>query len=77
MADWGQGASNNDIDWGQGAVNNDISWGSVYAYSYSGNTNIIGSLVFSIVNGFQIRVLADGGTFEAESCLVTFLNTIV
>ena len=42
MADWGQGASNNDIGWGQGVVNNDISWGSVCADSYSGDTDILG-----------------------------------
>ena len=77
MTDWGQGASNNDIGWGQGAVNNDINWGSVYADSYSGDTDIIGSPIPGIVNAFKERVLADGGTFEAESCLVTFLNTIM
>lgn len=79
MADWGQGASNNNIGWGQGAINNTISWGSVYADSYSGDTDIIGSPVPSIVNAFQIRVLADGGTFEASACLtdsLTELNNI-
>lgn len=29
-----------------------------------------------IINTFKARVLADGGTFEAESCLLTFLNEI-
>ena len=30
----------------------------------------------AIINDFKARVLADGGTFEAESCLLTFLNEI-
>jgi hypothetical protein len=38
---WGQGANNNDIGWGQGAYNNTIGWGSIYADSYSGDTEII------------------------------------
>ena len=29
-----------------------------------------------IINAFKSRVLANGGTFEAESCLLTFLNEI-
>ena len=29
-----------------------------------------------IINTFKARVLADGGTFEAESCLLTFLTQI-
>lgn len=33
--------------------------------------------ITAILNAFKERVLADGGTFEAESCLLTFLNTIV
>lgn len=39
---WGQGVINNIIGWGQGAINNVISWGSIYADSYSGETNILG-----------------------------------
>jgi hypothetical protein len=42
MGDWGQGAKNNNIGWGKGAVNNTISWGSIYADSYSGDTDIVG-----------------------------------
>jgi len=29
-----------------------------------------------IIDAFKARVSADGGTFEAESCLLTFLNEI-
>ena len=29
-----------------------------------------------IIDAFKARVLADGGTFEAESCLLTFLTQI-
>ena len=29
-----------------------------------------------LINDFKARVLADGGTFEAESCLLTFLTQI-
>ena len=78
MSDWGQGAKNNNIGWGQGAVNNDIDWGSVHSNSWSGDTDIVGlDPVQSIINAFKDRVAADGGTFEAEGCLLTYLNTIV
>ena len=78
MSDWGQGAKNNDIGWGQGAVNNDIGWGSVHADSWSGDTDIVGlDPAQAIINAFKVRVSADGGTFEAESCLLTYLNTII
>jgi hypothetical protein len=30
-----------------------------------------------IADMFEGRVIADGGTFEAKSCLLTFLNTIL
>lgn len=30
-----------------------------------------------IADMFDGRVIADGGTFEAKSCLLTFLNTIL
>ena len=29
-----------------------------------------------LIKSFKSRVLADGGTFEAESCLLTFLTQI-
>jgi hypothetical protein len=49
MSNWGEGAVNNDIGWGQGQINNDIDWGSIYSFSYFGQTNIIGTVVFTIV----------------------------
>jgi hypothetical protein len=39
---WGDGASNNDIGWGQGA-DNAIGWGSIYANSWAGATDIVGT----------------------------------
>ena len=30
-----------------------------------------------IADMFDGRVIADGGTFESKSCLLTFLNTIL
>lgn len=39
---WGDGASNNDIGWGQGA-DNAIGWGSIYADSWAGATDIVGT----------------------------------
>ena len=78
MSDWGQGSKNNNIGWGQGAVNNDISWGAVHSKSWAGDTDIVGIDPNQvIINTFKARVLADGGTFEAESCLLTYLNTII
>jgi len=73
---WGQGAINNAIGWGQGAINNLISWGSIYSESYSGETEIIGSPIPLIISNFKARVLADGGTFEAENCLLTTLTNL-
>lgn len=35
-----------------------------------------GSYVDSLITQFKSRVSADGGTFEAESCLLTFLTQI-
>ena len=77
MSDWGQGAKNNNIGWGQGAVNNGISWGSVHANSWAGDTDIVGiDPNQAIIDTFKARVSADSGTFEAESCLLTFLTEI-
>ena len=70
---WGQGANNNDIGWGQGAYNNTIGWGSIYANSYSGDTEIIGN-EGGITTTFETRIIADGGIYEADSCLVQSLN---
>ena len=39
---WGDGASNNDIGWGKGA-DNAIGWGSIYANSWAGATDIVGT----------------------------------
>jgi hypothetical protein len=36
-----------------------------------------GSLANSIANDFRTRVLADGGTFEAYSCLVGDINELL
>ena len=76
MSDWGQGSKNNNIGWGQGAVNNSINWGLSHSESWAGDTDILGSPNQAIINAFKARVLADSGTFEAESCLLTFLNEI-
>ena len=73
---WGQGAVNNAIGWGQGAINNLIGWGSVYFNSYSGETDIIGSPVPSLIINFKSRVSTDLGLFEAESCLNTTLTNL-
>jgi hypothetical protein len=40
---------------------------------------ISSSLIADLVNNFETRVLADGGIFEAKSCLIVqlaFLNNI-
>lgn len=73
---WGDGAVNNLIGWGQGAINNAIGWGSVYANSFSGKTDILGSLAVILTNAFKIRVTSDSGIFEAESCLNTILTNL-
>lgn len=76
---WGQGAVNNAIGWGKGAINNLIGWGSIYLLSYSGETDIIGSPVPTLIANFKIRISTDLGVFEAENCLnalLTNLNTI-
>ena len=78
MSDWGQGVNNNSIGWGQGYINNVINWGKIYLFSWAGDTAIMG-VVSQITNDFKTRVLADGGVFEAQSCLnttLTHLNTI-
>lgn len=52
---WGDGASNNDIGWGQGA-DNAIGWGSIYANSWAGATDIVGTPPFTN----QYSLLFDG-----------------
>ena len=76
MTDWGKGASNNTIGWGQGAINNIINWGISYYNSWSGDTDILGSPVPGIVNNFKTTVFADGGVFEAETCLTETLTNL-
>lgn len=45
---WGDGASNNDIGWGKGA-DNAIGWGSIYADSWAGATDIVGTPAQSLL----------------------------
>jgi hypothetical protein len=70
---WGQGATNNAIGWGQGAINNLISWGKSHTVSYANETDITGGIQY--ISLFKARITTDSGTFEAESCLTTLLNT--
>ena len=73
--DWGQGVNNNDIGWGQGAINNNIGWGSVYAVSWSGETELLGNEYESVID-FMARVTADSGNFEAKQCLINLIENI-
>lgn len=43
------------------------------SYKFSGGIDT----AQAIIDAFKLRVAADGGTFEAESCLLTYLNTII
>jgi hypothetical protein len=72
---WGQGANQNLIGWGQGAANNSISWGYSHTYSWSPETDLYG-VGGALTASFITRVLADGGTFEAPSCLETTLTNL-
>lgn len=72
---WGQGANTNLVGWGQGAANNTVGWGSAHYTSYSGDTDIVG-LGGALNATLQARVSADGGTFEANDCLVDTLITL-
>jgi hypothetical protein len=73
--DWGQGVNNNDIGWGQGAINNNIGWGSVYAVSWSGETELLGNEYESVID-FMARIDTDSGTFEARQCLINTIENI-
>ena len=73
--DWGQGVNNNDIGWGQGAINNNIGWGSVYAVSWSGETELLGNEYESVID-FMARIDTDTGTFEAKQCLINTIENI-
>ena len=35
------------------------------------------NITADVINSFESSIVADGGTFEAESCLLTFLTTIL
>lgn len=50
--------------WGVG-INNLIGWGSIYK-----------DLVVNLALDFNNRVINDGGTYEANTCLVNYINTI-
>ena len=73
--DWGQGVNNNDIGWGQGAINNNIGWGSVYAVSWSGETELLGNEYESVID-FIARIDTDTGTFESRQCLINTIENI-
>lgn len=73
--DWGQGANDNTIGWGQGAFNNSIGWGSSHYVSYAGETEIVGN-EGGLAYDFSVRISADSGVFEANSCLLTSLNNL-
>ena len=65
----------NNIDWGQGAINNNIGWGSVYAVSWSGETELLGNEYESVID-FMARIDTDSGTFEAKQCLINTIENI-
>jgi len=39
-------------------------------------TNILIGLIPPLINNFKARVAADGGTFEAETCLLNQLTAL-
>jgi len=39
-------------------------------------TNILIGLIPPLINAFKARVAADGGTFEAETCLLNQLTAL-
>jgi hypothetical protein len=74
-SEWGQGANNNNVGWGQGAFNNSVGWGASHYVSWSGETDIVGN-EGGLVSNFSARVTTDGGTYEANSCLLTTLEIL-
>lgn len=74
--DWGEGSANNNIGWGQGAINNSISWGKSYFSSYAGETDIVGNISVLLISDFKTRILADLGTYSAETCQSTTLTNL-
>jgi hypothetical protein len=73
--DWGQAVNNNDIGWGQSAINNTIGLASIYGDSWSGETEMLGNEIESVVD-FISRIAADKGIFEAKKCLIDNLENI-
>ena len=62
-------------------MGNSINWGKIYETTWWGDTdNTIGwGNVYEgqgDTQAFQARVLADGGIFEAELCLINAINDI-
>lgn len=51
---------------------------SINAIAISIQTDIVSNFytVNKIISDFKSRVLSDGGTFEAQSCLLTILNNL-
>tara|TARA_R110000796_G_scaffold162344_1_gene279138 strand:- start:22879 stop:24432 length:1554 start_codon:yes stop_codon:yes gene_type:complete len=78
--DWGQGANTNNIGWGKSA-DNTISFGDVYAESWAGDTDIVGSpagpnIIFvpNTLNGFTY---VDGSGPSAAQSFTTAGSTLV
>lgn len=69
---WGDGASNNNIGWGQGA-DNAIGWGSIYADSWAGATDIVGST--STDPDAQAFITASGITDATQQSAINNLVT--
>lgn len=51
---------------------------SINAIAIAIQTDIVSNFytVNKIISDFKTRVLSDGGTFEAQSCLLTTLNNL-
>lgn len=59
---WGKGSVNNTNGWGAGAFNNTISWGDSHFKSWSGNTDIDGSIyeiIYRITEDDNQRITED------------------
>lgn len=73
--DWGQVSNNNDINWGQSASNS-ISFASIYANSYSPETEIFANEIKDVLSLIS-RMSKDSGTvFEAKQCLINLIENI-
>jgi len=51
---------------------------SINAIAIAIQTDVVSNVyaVNKIISDFKARVLADGGTFEAQTCLLTTLNNL-